>query len=143
MRMKKDTSALLEALKDFSDFHRFYEANVNELQKVSLSTALSSLIEQKGLEKAQIVRWAHMSEVYAYQILSGLRLHPARNKVLCLTLAMKLTPEETQTLLKQTGYPPLYARNPFDCVVLYGIIKGLDVPAVNDLLYEYTGETLS
>ena len=91
--MKKDTSALLEALKDFSDFHRFYEANVNELQKVSLSTALSSLIDQKGLEKAQVVRQAYMSEVYAYQILSGVRLHPTRNKVLCLTLAMKLTPE--------------------------------------------------
>ena len=143
MRMKKDTSALLEELKGFSDFHRFYEANADELQSVALSAALLLLIEQKGLEKAQVVRQAQMSEVYAYQILSGLRLHPARNKVLCLTLAMKLTPEETQTLLKHTGYPPLYARDPFDCVVLYGVIKGLDVPAVNDLLYEYTGETLS
>lgn len=141
--MKKDTSMLLEALKGFSDFHQFYEANVNELQKVSLHAALLSLIDQKGLEKAQVVRQAYMSEVYAYQILSGLRQHPARNKVLCLTLAMKLTPEETQTLLKQTGYPPLYARDTFDCVVLYGVIKGLDVPAVNDLLFEYTGETLS
>lgn len=141
--MKKDTAELLEELKGFSDFQRFYEENANELQSVSLSAALSALIEHKGLEKAQVVRLAQMSEVYAYQILSGLRLHPARNKVLCLALAMKLTPEETQTLLKQTGYPALYARDPFDCVVLYGFIKGMDVSAVNDLLYEYTGETLS
>ena len=141
--MKKDTAALMEALKGFADFHRFYEENADALQSVSLPAALSELMERKGLEKSQVVRQAQMSEVYAYQILSGIRLHPARNKVLCLTLAMKLSPEETQTLLKRTGYPTLYARDPFDCVVLYGILNGLDVPAVNDLLYEYTGETLS
>ncbi len=83
-----------------------------------------------------------MSEVYAYQIFSGVRLHPSRNKVLSLTLAMRLTLEETQTLLKRTGYPMLYAKEPFDCVMIYGVLKKLDVPAVNELLYEYTGETL-
>ena len=44
--------------------------------------------------------------------------------------------------MKRTGYPTLYVKDPFDCVVLYGVLKGLDVPAVNELLYEYTGETL-
>ena len=52
MCLKKDTAALLEAL-----------------------------IEQKGLEKSQVVRQAQMSEVCAQRILSGTRLHPARNKV--------------------------------------------------------------
>ena len=140
--MKKDTSELLEALRGFADFRSFYNENAWEMQSISLCAALSALLEQKGLEKAQVVKKTQMSEVYAYQIFSGVRVHPARNKVLAVAIAMALTAEETQTLLKQTGYPTLYAKDPFDCVVLYGILHGMDVPAVNDLLYEYTGETL-
>ena len=140
--MAKDTAALLEELKGFSDFRRFYEENASELQSLSLSAALSALLKKKGMEKSQAAARSQMSEVYAYQIFSGVRLHPSRGKVLCLTIAMGLTLEETQTLLKQTGYPPLYARDPFDCAVIYGVCRGMDVPAVNGLLYEYTGETL-
>ena len=140
--MPKDTAALLAELESFSDFRRFYSENANALQSLSLSAALSALLAEKGLEKSKVVERSQMSEVYAYQIFSGVRLHPSRGKVLCLTLAMGLTLAQTQTLLKQTGYPMLYARDPFDCVVIYGVLKNLDVPAVNELLFEYTGETL-
>ena len=82
-----------------------------------------------------------MSEVYGYQIFSGLRT-PERNKLLCLALAMRLTLDETQTLLKSAGYTLLYVKRPVDSVVIYGICKHLTVADVNCLLYEYELETL-
>ena len=140
--MKKNTSKLLEELRRFREFRSFYEENTKELQSLSVCAALSSALESKGLEKAKVVERSQLSEVYAYQILSGVRQHPSRGKVLCLTLAMGLTLPETQTLLRQTGYAALYAREPFDCVVIYGILHGLDVVSTNALLFEYTGGTL-
>ena len=141
--MKKDTGELLKALEGFADFGDFYAENAGALKSVSLSRALSALIEEKGLEKAAVVVDSQLSEVYAYQILSGVRANPARNKVLCLTLAMGLTLDETQKLLKTTGYAPLYAKNPFDCVVIYGILNNMRVMDVNALLFDYTEETLT
>ena len=82
-----------------------------------------------------------MSEVYGYQIFSGLRV-PERNKLLCLAIAMKLNIDQMQTLLKTAGYSPLYVKLPFDSIVLYGICKGLSVIEINEILYEYGLDTL-
>ena len=139
----KDTGELLKALGGFREFRDFYAENAASLQQTSLSSALTALIEEKGLEKSAVVERSELSEVYAYQILSGVRKNPARNKVLCLTLAMGLSLEETQKLLKTTGYAPLYAKNPFDCVVIYAVLNGLRVMDANALLFDYTEETLS
>ena len=138
----KNTEEILKALSGFSEYRAFYEENAPSLQSLSLSSALTACLREKGLEKSDVIGRSELSDIYAYQIFSGVRLHPARNKVLCLTLAMGLTYEETQTLLKRTGYPPLYAKDPFDCVVIYGILNGMTVVGVNGLLFEYTGETL-
>ena len=140
--MRKDTSELLWELEQFSDFKLFYRENAGQMLRLSAAGALTSLMAEKGLQKSAVVSRSQLSEVYAYQILSGVRPNPSRGKLLCLTLAMGLTLEETQTLLKQTGYAPLYAREPFDCVVIYGIIHGMDVVQVNALLYEYLQTTL-
>ena len=55
---------------------------------------------------------------------------------------MKLNIEETQQLLKCAGYSQLYVKLPFDSIVLYGLCKGLSVIQINELLYEYSLETL-
>lgn len=55
---------------------------------------------------------------------------------------MQLSLDETQTLLKSSGYAPLYAKNPFDCIVIYGLCRKLSVAQINDLLYDYEMETL-
>ena len=140
--MKKDTSELLKEPQGFSDFNDFFAENRESISAVSLSEYLNTLIAQKGLSRSEIVSRSEMSEVYAYQILSGTRANPKREKVICLAFGMKLTFEETQDLLRKTGYPPLYAKIPADCVIIYGLCKGMTVPEVNDLLYQYGEETL-
>lgn len=139
--MVKDTSKIVEELGLSPDFKTFYSENKDYMVKEDLSQLLDELIAKYDLKKSQVIRAAEMSEVYAYQIFSGLRV-PERKKLLCLAVAMKLNIDEMQTLLKTAGYSPLYVKLPFDSIVLYGICKGLSVIEINELLYEYGLDTL-
>ena len=140
--MKKSTENLLEELKSFSSFKGFYEENSDNINEVTLSDYLEKIISEKGLVKSEIVTKSEMSEVYAYQIISGIKANPKREKVLCLAIGMGLNCEETQQLLKTTGYAPLYAKNPFDAVIIYGLYKSLSIVEINNILFEYGLETL-
>lgn len=139
--MIKDTSKIVEELGLCPDFATFYNENKQYLVTDTLSQMLKRLLADKGLKKSAVIKAAEMSEVYGYQIFSGLRV-PERNKLLCLAVAMKLNIDELQALLKAAGYSQLYVKLPFDSIVLYGICKGLSVIEVNELLYEYGLETL-
>ncbi len=139
--MIKDTTKIVEELGLSPDFKTFYSENKDYMVKEDLSTLLDQLIKKYNLKKSQVIRGAEMSEVYAYQIFSGLRV-PERKKLLCLAIAMRLTLDEVQTLLKCAGYSTLYVKLPFDSVILYGICKKLSVVEINEILYEYGLETL-
>lgn len=139
--MAKDTTRILEELQLCPDFHSFYQENQDQLITQSLSQLLEQLLAEKGLKKSQVIRDAEMSEVYGYQIFSGLRV-PERKKLLALAVGMKLNIAQMQMLLKSAGYPQLYAKLPFDSIVLFGLCKGMTVVQINELLYEYGLETL-
>lgn len=139
--MEKDTSKIVEELKLCPDFTTFYSENKAYMVSESLADLLARLLTEKGLRKAEVIRRAELSEVYAYQIFSGLRV-PDRKKLLCLAVGMGLTLDEVQTLLKCAGYSPLYVKLPFDSIVLYGVCKKLSVVEINELLFAYGLETL-
>lgn len=139
--MAKDTSKIVEELGLCDSFRTFYDDNKDYMVRDTLSELLDKLLKSKNLKKSQVIRASELSEVYAYQIFSGVRV-PERKKLLSLAVAMCLTVEEAQTLLKTAGYSPLYVKLPFDSIVLYGLCKELSVMQVNELLYEYDLETL-
>lgn len=139
--MEKDTSKIVEELKLCPDFTTFYSENKAYMVSESLAELLARLLTEKRLRKAEVIRRAELSEVYAYQIFSGLRV-PDRKKLLCLAVGMGLTLDEVQTLLKCAGYSPLYVKLPFDSIVLYGVCKKLSVVEINELLFAYGLETL-
>ncbi len=139
--MHKDTAKIVEELGLCPDFKTFYDENKEYMIDRSLPELLAELVEKKGIKKSYAIRAAEMSEVYGYQIFSGIR-HPERNKLLCLAVGMNLTLDETQNLLKCAGYSPLYVKLPFDSVVIYGICKRLSVIKINEMLFENKLETL-
>lgn len=139
--MIKDTAKIVEELGICPDFKTFYNENKDYMIKDDLSTLLNRLMAEHNLKKSEVIRAAEMSEVYAYQIFSGLRV-PDRKKLLCLAIAMELSIDEVQTLLKCAGYSTLYVKLPLDSVVLYGICKKLSVVKINEILYECGLETL-
>ena len=139
--MHKDTSEIVKELGLCQDFQTFYSENREYMVSSDLSQLLAELLECQGLKKSQVIKDAELSEVYGYQIFSGVRV-PERKKLLCLAIGMKLNIEQTQMLLKCAGYAPLYVKLPADSVVLYGICKGMSVVEINELLYQYELETL-
>lgn len=136
-----DTKKLLDELKNCENFKIFYNEHINLIERKQLSDYLAELIKKKGIKKSDAVKASELNEIYAYQIFSGVRI-PERKKLLSITLGMKLSLEETQELLKVAGYAPLYLKNEFDCVVIYGICKNLSIIDINSILYENNLETL-
>ena len=137
----KDTSKIIEELGLCEDFKTFYDENKQFMVSSALAQMLGELIREKELRKSRIIRNAELSEVYAYQIFSGIRI-PERKKLLSLAIGMELNLDETQKLLKCAGYPPLYVKIPFDSIVIYGICKKFSVIKINKMLFEYDLETL-
>ena len=137
----KDTSKIVEELGLCPDFTTFYSENRDHMITASLAQQLKDIISAKGLSKTQIIKNSEISEVYAYQIFSGVRI-PERGKLLCLAIGMELNIEETQQLLRCAGYSQLYVKLPADSIVLYGICKRLTVVEINGMLFEYGLETI-
>ena len=139
--MEKDTSEIVKELGLSEDFHTFYNENKEYMVSADLAQLLAELLQRKGLKKSHVIKNAELSEIYGYQIFSGVRV-PERKKLLCLALGMGLNIDEVQTLLKCAGYSQLYVKKPFDSVLLYGFCKGLSVIEINEMLYRYELETL-
>lgn len=139
--MLKDTSEIVKELGLSPNFQTFYNENKEYMSSANLAQLLDDLLKSKGLRKSQVIKNAELSEVYSYQIFSGLRV-PERKKLLCLTIGMGLNIDEAQQLLKCAGYSQLYVKIPFDSVILYGLCKGMSVVEINELLYKYDLETL-
>ena len=137
----KDTSKMLEELQGCNDFKCFYNENASFVRKASLSQYLGALLKEHNIKKPDAIKKSELSEVYAYQIFSGTRV-PERRKLLALAIGMELRLEEIQNLLKCAAYAQLYVKNPFDCIVIFGICKGHTVQQINEILYEYGLETL-
>ena len=140
-KLTKDTSKIVEELHLNEDFNTFYNENKEYIAEKPLSELLDELIKEKNLHKSEIIKNSGLSEVYSYQIFSGLRL-PDRKKLLALAIGMGLNFDETQTLLKSAGYPPLYIKLPFDSVVIYGFFKNLSIPEIIELLFNNGFKTL-
>ena len=131
----KSTEVLEKELKDYANLDGYFTENEEELEDDSLTAQLQSLLEARGMSRAQAVRESNLNEVYGYQILSGKR-RPSRDKLLCFCFALKATVEETQSLLKRSRFAPLYARNRRDSIILFDLAHGRSLTEVNEDLYE-------
>jgi len=78
-----------------------------------------------------------MDKNYAYQIFNGNKTHPSRDKMIALAIGMGLNVLETRKLLKIAGACDLYARNPRDSVIIFGLNNRLSLIDTNELLNDY------
>lgn len=133
--MDKTTKELLEQLKHSSTYEEFAKENNPAFSKMKISSALNSIISEKGLKKSEVIAKSGIEVHYAYQIFSGTKT-PSRDKVFMLCIGMKLNFEEVNRLLRITGYAELYVKNERDNVLIFGLMKKIGVIEINSLLYE-------
>lgn len=137
----KDTTDLQFELMSAPDLSRFLSENQDNFYDTSFAELLVNLFEKKDISKAALAKNAGISTVYLYQIFSGER-NPSRNRILCLCFGLPASLEETQELLKHSGYAQLFAKNKRDAIIIYGLTHGMDLNEINDRLFLECEETL-
>lgn len=140
--MNKNTDELVNQLKSCESIIGYLNENDKCFLDYSLSEYIEKLICEKQIKKADIVKQSGLSEIYAYQIISGMK-NPSRNKLICIILAINCSVSEANILLNIAGKSELYAKNRRDSIILFAISRSLSFMNTNDLLYELQEELLS
>lgn len=138
---RKTTDGLRSELMDVPDLEAFLAANEAQFATESAVSLLNGMLEKRGMSKASLAKRSGMSEIYLHQIFAG-RRNPSRSRLLCLCFGLGASLEETQELLRLCGAAELYPRLRRDAVIIYGLLHGLDLFAVNDRLFSADEETL-
>ena len=137
----KNTDDLQQELMEAHDLDQFLSDNEENFINNSVCELLSLLFRKRNISKATLAKQSGMSEVYLHQVFAG-RRNPSRSRLLCLCFGLQTTVEETQELLKQCGFAKKKKKNRRDAIILYGILNGQDLFAVNDKLFAENEESL-
>lgn len=135
--MGKTTKELIESMQSSKDYQSYLLNHKDEINssRMKIDRALSVILAEKGLKKADVIRKSGLDRYYAYQIFNGTK-NPTRDKVVMLCISADMTFDEIQNLLKITGYAILYAKDRRDNVIIYGIENKKNVGDINTTLYE-------
>lgn len=133
MNMDVSTEELNHQIEEATNIEDFLNLNREYMLSGSLSEHLSALLVEKNITKADVVRGSLLDRAYVYQIFSGER-RPSRDKLLALAFGLRLTRDETQKLMKLSGYRELYARDERDAVILYALKNQKSIMDTNELL---------
>ena len=116
-------------------------AAANQISNRSLPDYLQQLLDEKGLERAQVVREAGLNETYGYQIFMGQR-NPGRNKLLQLAFAMGMSLKEANRTLQAAGVNELYCKNRRDAIIIFCIDHGYSLLQAEQELYRFGEDTI-
>lgn len=136
----RNTKDLEQDLAACAQVEQYLDENADQMLDQSVAEYLTRLLNERGLKRTDVIDASGLNDIYTHQIFSGKRT-PSRDKLLCLCFGMKLTGEETQTLLKHCGYPTLYAKKRRDSVIMHSLLHKRSLMQCNEELYNI-GEAL-
>ena len=137
----KQTSDMIRSLEHSDNIEEYIRENNDKIYSVSLVNYLSLLLEAKNVSKSHIIHKADIDRVYGYEIFRG-KKKPSRDTLLRILLSFEIDIDDTQTILKKTGYPALYPKNMRDAILIYGISKKMDVVELNTMLWDMGHDTI-
>ena len=132
----KTTDELTHEIYAATDIEDYLSDNKSSFLSEALPEHLKKLLSQKNLTRAEVARRAQLEKAYVYQIFSGERM-PSRDKLITLAFGLGLSADETQTMLKISGYKELYARSRRDSVMLFALNQNNTLFEVNEMLYKH------
>ena len=71
-----------------------------------------------SLKLSDIIRESQVSREYAYEIISGRKSHPGRDRVIALCFSAGMDYNETNRALTLSGNNPLYIKNDRDAAII-------------------------
>ena len=138
---RKSTEELNVDLCRAPSLRDFLKDNEEDFTTADFSSLLNEEFLRSGLSKATLAKNSGMSEIYLHQLFAGKR-RPSRDRLIALCIGLSESIDGTQELLRQSGLAQLYVRKKRDAVILYGLLHGLNLYQVNDLLFDCGEETL-
>ena len=135
------TDKLLGRLLSENEIDSYIKENKKYLIDYSVSDYLNYIQNKCGMTKPEIFRKAEMNEIYGYQIFAGKRM-ASRDKLLSIAIAMGLSLDEVNKLMKIAGYATLYAKCKRDSIIIYSILNKLTGRELNEMLYDRNELTL-
>lgn len=97
------TDELMESLSDENcSLDDYFSDNDDSFVNEDIKEFWENLIAKNGRSKSNIINKADFSYCYFYDIINGRKM-PTKDKVVRLSLAMRLTLEECQKALKISG----------------------------------------
>ena len=138
---KKPTDELMQELMTSTNMNEYLKDSESHFVDSEISSALHAMLKSKGLKKSEVIKKANINEIYGFQIFSGIR-NPSRDKIVALSIGMKLSVDETQSLLKIAECAPLYPKKKRDSIILFGIKNESTIIEINESLYENSEDTI-
>lgn len=100
-----------------------------------LATYLNEMLVAHGKERNEVIRTSNLDQTYGYQIFTGKRANPSRNKVLQIAFGLGLSPRETDRALQAAGASRLYCKDRRDAIIIFCLDRHVSLQETNETLY--------
>ena len=142
MDIKKTTDELLKILQNKENIQAYINENSDEMLDVNLSEYLKQLLEKYKITKNEAIKNSRLDQIYGYQIFSGVKSNPSRDKLIQLIFGIGLELKDAQRLLKIGRAGELYSRNRRDSIIIFALKNKLSLQQCDDLLFEMKEKTI-
>lgn len=130
------TDDLMKALsKEDCDIENYLSENDSEFIDENIKAFWDRLIEKSGFSKSNIINRSDFNYRHFYDCTCGRKM-PTKDKVIRLSLAMRLSLDECQEALKISGRAPLYPRIRRDSLLIYAVEHHMTIFKCDEMLLQ-------
>ena len=108
---------------------------LSELPQMTFSVRIDGLCKQYGKTFSQVQVASGITKSLFYALINGTR-NPRKVHIIKMGLAIGLSLEEVNELLKLAKLKELYAKNKEDAIVIFGLRNRLTVAQIEELLID-------
>lgn len=118
----RSLSRKLQSIQDSNEAESFIKENT---ANTTLHSFLNELLAANEVTVSELIERSGVSKNYIYNILSGARSNPSRDKVIAICIGLGATFSQTNKALELVKHSALYPRDERDARIAIAINQGL------------------